>query len=237
MRINLKSDQFLLGVGIVATLAAIILLLTMPPAVNETITPVATTKTGSTNNQPQVESTDTSSDPITATVSDATTSDTGTGSSAKSATPAAEPVTRPTPAVPNNSAPLPPAPVQPFPGDTRTPDMGCDLNGLVFVPRGGNSCSYTISTVDGSVTDWYLPALYAFANGGAAEKPNAPVYVVIETPGITPGQPFAASSITFHYASLWSATLGDYNDGSNGLAFMNADTGEIYTQSVTVTVQ
>jgi len=205
MRINLKSDTLLLAIIFGSITVAAILILTMPRTVKavSTVTtqPVGKVKSVTITAPDGVSGTTNTTHDSPATNAATTQPATGDQTSIVAA-PTTTPSTPTTPA----------APAQPI--DT------CEANGLVLVPVGGKSCSYVAFTLTGDAAQWYLPALYSFTDGtGAIEKPNAPVYVVIESQSDTTGLPFTASSITFHYAALASAPLGDYIDGSDGLKF------------------
>jgi hypothetical protein len=218
----LKSDKTLLAFMVAGLVLIAILGFTMP-------SPTETVKTVS--NQPisgTVAGASASKTSDTGSVDDTVTASTTTSTTpAKSSVSNGQILTAASTTTPSAST-TPTTPQNPqSPPTGPDPEASCKINGRVAVLRGGVSCSYSIGTVDGSSIQWYLPALYSYTDGtGAIEKPLAPVYVVIESKSTAPsGQPFTAVSITYHYASLASAPLGDYVDGSDGLAFSEIGPG------------
>lgn len=135
-----------------------------------------------------------------------------------------------TPAAPAQEVTLPPvtqpeAPVTTPEAPSEDPAADCFIGERVIVPVGGVSCSFTIGTDDGSIALWYIPTLGSTADGTiVTDKIYSPVQVIVESSSLAgPDAPFTASSITFHYKALDTATVGDYNDISDGLVFATRD--------------
>jgi hypothetical protein len=117
----------------------------------------------------------------------------------------------------------PPAePGQPVTPPVVTPPVTdpCKSGGRIIVPAGGVSCSYTVSSAGGTSVQWSLPTLASTLDGlFTTTSPTAPVQIVIETASTAvAGQPFTATSITFHFKALATAPAGDYLD-LTGLGF------------------
>lgn len=94
---------------------------------------------------------------------------------------------------------------------------------IIFVPVGGNSESFTLSTEDGSAVLWwsYSESLDT-SDAGENVKPGFPVYVVIES-GYNYMAPTA--SITLHIHARDTAAPGEYcpDDDITQLALMGVD--------------
>jgi hypothetical protein len=96
-------------------------------------------------------------------------------------------------------------------GDTSTEPAGCFVKNedTIYAPVGGNSPSYTLSTVDGSsVLWWSFGESMDISDAGTNVKPGFPVYIVVEDEGFSPMT--ASPSITFHIHARDTAPLGDY---------------------------